>query len=89
MEKQAWVLKKEVSIGNVLTIIGVIFASMSAYFSLDKRVAVIEESQVKQLIIDRDRDADRLSFKHEINERFNRIDDKLEWLVRNAVVNKK
>lgn len=82
MEKNGWVLRKEISIGNVLTILGVIFASLSAYYSLDKRITMVEEGRARDV-------AERLVIRAEIDARFNRVDDKLEWIVRNASITKK
>lgn len=43
-----WVFKKEISVGNLLAIASVVGGLTAAYFSLDKRVALIEEAVAKE-----------------------------------------
>lgn len=63
-----WMLRKEISIGNLLAIVAAIGSVTAAYFQLDKRVAIIEEAYAKEEM------------------RFNRMEDSINWLVRNAMV---
>lgn len=63
-----WMLRKEISIGNLLAVASVIGAIAAAFFHLDKRVAIIEEAYAKEEM------------------RFNRMEDSINWLVRNAMV---
>lgn len=43
-----WTLRKEISIGNLLAIVTGIACVASAYFQLDKRVAIVEEAVARE-----------------------------------------
>lgn len=43
-----WVFRKEITVGNLLAIASVAAGVVCAYFSLDKRVALIEEAVAKE-----------------------------------------
>lgn len=70
-----------VSMGNVLTFIGFIVAGFGAYGAMDKRVAVLEESRINQVQIDRRQDQDSADMKRTNREDFKEINSKLDRLL--------
>jgi hypothetical protein len=73
-----WSIKKEISIGDVGAMIIAAFAIITAYFSLDKRVTLVEGAQTKQEVIDRSQDAAQAALKYEFSSWLIRIESKLD-----------
>ena len=49
----AWHLRKDVTLGNIFTSIIAILAIISAYYSLDKRLALVEQHQESAIEVNR------------------------------------
>lgn len=47
-ERRKWHVNREVSVGDLVAIVGAIVAVLVSYFSLDKRVAVVEQALTQQ-----------------------------------------
>ena len=85
--KTAWQIRKEVSIGDLIAFLTMMFIASAAYFNLDKRVALVEEGNLRQQVTDRAQDAERHLIKAEVGARLDRFEGKLDWLIEH--VNKK
>lgn len=77
-----WAIRKEISVGNLVTIGIIIMGTLNAYFSLDKRVALVEKSIAEQAVVDKAQDAERLAGRMETNERLYRIELKLDDVIK-------
>jgi hypothetical protein len=75
-----WSIKKEISIGDVGAMVLAAFAIITAYFSLDKRITLVEGTQAKQEAIDRAQDAAQIALKYEFSSWLIRIESKLDRL---------
>lgn len=83
-----WVIRKDISVGNILTIVTFTFFAVTAYFNMDKRLSIVEEANARQVMIDKTQDEERRALRNEFHERFNKVDDKLEYIIRNVVIKK-
>lgn len=54
-----WHLRKEVTIGNILTAVAALTAAVAAYYNLDTRVSLLEERTTEERI-DREKDVERI-----------------------------
>ena len=79
--KFAWQIKKEVSIGDLIAFSVVAFAVITAYFHLDKRVALLEDGQIRQTLLDKAQDIDRSLVRVELRARLDRLEDKIDMLI--------
>jgi len=70
-----------INLGHILTFVGFMTAGMVAWSTLDKRVVVIEEFKVNQAQINLHQEALTESNKRDVNEGFNRVNDKLDRLI--------
>ena len=76
-----WVLKKEISIGDLFAFIVAAAAVITAYFSLDKRISLVENTLDKQILLDKRQDEERITLKNDIRNALDKIDTKLDWLL--------
>lgn len=65
---EGWTLEKQINLGEILTMLGMVFTLMTVCFSLDKRVTVAEV-RVEELATTHAKERD------EMNRRFDRLED--------------
>ena len=70
-----------ITMGNVLTFIGLLGTVFGFYGVMDKRVAVIEEWRTNQVQVDRRQDQDSADMKRTNREDFKEINSKLDRLL--------
>jgi beta-lactamase regulating signal transducer with metallopeptidase domain len=71
-----------ITLGNILTLIGVLGALFAAYAKLESRIAVLEVEITQQKETDRRIERDSIAAKVEINSRLVRLEDKIDALLR-------
>lgn len=76
-----WIFKKEISLGDMVAISLASLAIVSAYFSLDKRVAIVEQAQSKQEIVDKTQDMAQQAQKLEFSSWLIRVESKVDRLL--------
>jgi hypothetical protein len=82
-----WSVKKEISLGDIVSIVAALVAVIFAYSTLDKRLAVIEEQYVTQRRIDGRQDEDLAQMKRDIRDDLQAIRTLVERLAyRSALV---
>ena len=83
--KNEWVLKKEVSVGDVVAFIAASVAIIYAYSTLDSRLSVLEIISTKgekmQASIDARQDAEFSRYQQRIDSSLKSINDKLDKLI--------
>lgn len=70
-----------VNLGHLLTVVTFIGAGAVAWNTMDKRVAILEESRMTQKIIDQRQDEDRADIKRTVREDMKEIIRKVDILV--------
>lgn len=75
-----WTVKKEISLGDLVSIAAALVAVIFAYSTLDKRVAVIEEQYLTQRRIDGRQDDDLAQIKKDIRDDLQAIRQAVERL---------
>lgn len=76
-----WEIKKEISIGDLLFFFSGVAVCITAYFSLDKRIAIVEVAIVRQVEIDKAQDVERSVVKNDLHDQLGEIKEKLNWLI--------
>ncbi len=76
-----WRVKKEISLGDLIAFFCAVAAVVVAYFTMDKRLVVVEANAQNQTQIDRLQDNTRDELKREILTRLNRMEDKLDRVI--------
>lgn len=79
--KPGWVVKKEVSIPDVIAFITSMVLVIMAYATLDKRLALLEAGKIEQQMTDARQDRDSMRLTSEVKEQLQRMNDKLDRLV--------
>jgi hypothetical protein len=79
--KPGWVVKKEVSIPDVIAFLTSMAFVIMAYATLDKRLALLEASKIEQQLTDARQDRDSMRLTSEVKEQLQRMNDKLDRLV--------
>jgi hypothetical protein len=78
MDGNKWSIKKEITFGELITLVVVAFSVVGAYFSLDKRVTVLEDAQAKQAVLDKAQDMERMTMRTEFSAWLIRIEAKID-----------
>lgn len=73
-----WQFHKEVSIGDVVAFVSALVAVLYSYTTLEKRIALMEATQSRQLMIDNRQDADLNAINSDIKRELERINVKLD-----------
>lgn len=73
-----WKLKKEISVGDLIAFCVALSSVAFAFFTLDKRLAVLEDRQTQQVVIDRRQDDDNVRYQARIEESLRAINQKLD-----------
>jgi hypothetical protein len=76
-----WVIRKEISVGDIIAFVVAAGAVITAYFTLDKRLTVVEVAQIKQANLDVAQDTERQTLKQDLQAALNKMDAKLDWLI--------
>ena len=76
-----WSLDRKISVGDILAIVVAISAVFVAWFTLDKRVTIVEQQLSQKDIRDRWQDEARQQLRADVLNQLNRIDDKLDRLI--------
>ena len=63
-----WTIKKEFSIGDVIAVGASAIAIAGAWYSIDKRLTVVEDRQLQQKVIDAKQDQEHLQLRTETLE---------------------
>jgi hypothetical protein len=80
-DKPGWTFQKEISVGNVITILCVVVAGLSAWSTLDKRVALTEERAIAQRQVDERQDAEAARRDVQTQAALERINAKLDRIM--------
>lgn len=76
-----WSLNKEVSIGDLIAFGMAAIAIIYAYSTLDKRIAIVEQSWVVQSTVDNKQDAEAVRYQARIDQQLIAINAKLDRLI--------
>ena len=79
--KQAWRLKKDISIPDIISFASAVLAVIYAYTSLDKRVYAIEQVQIAQKVVDQRQDEDSIRQQIRIETQLEKLNSKLDRIV--------
>lgn len=77
-----WRIKKDVSVADIVSFIAAASAVLYGYTTLDKRIALMENASIVQSGKDTTQDQDMLRLQARIDAQLQRIDDKLDRLIR-------
>ena len=77
---QPWTFDKKISIPDIITIIAASIAVLSAYYTLDKRISIVEERIIRVVADNSKQDEDRAEVRKEFLSTINRLSDKLDRL---------
>jgi len=80
-DRRRWHVKKEISVGDLIAFAMAAVAVITAYTTLDKRLAVIEEKVGQQPANDRRQDDDAIRYQARIDAQLTEINRKLDWLM--------
>lgn len=81
-EKKGWSVKKEVSVGDLVAILLAAAGIVSAYFTLDKRIALIEDRVfIRQGEVDRAQDLTAKEALQGLREELRNMSAKLDRLI--------
>jgi hypothetical protein len=80
-ERRGWHVKKEISLGDVMAFISAALAVIYAYFTLDKRVTILEQAAIVQAKLDVRQDDDFFRYQSRIDEHLKAISAKLDRLI--------
>ena len=83
-EKRApeqWHFTREISIPDLVSFSAALAAVITAYATLDKRVSILEVEQIRQSVIDKTQDTERVTIKVDVNDRLTKIETKLDRLI--------
>lgn len=80
-DRRKWHVKKEISVGDLIAFVMAAVAVITAYSTLDKRLAVIEEKVVTQAVTDARQDGEALRYQSRIDAALTEINRKLDRLV--------
>jgi hypothetical protein len=98
-DHREWHLEKSVSLGHIVSTLGVFCMLVAGYISMSERIAILENQQVwvsdrivaileTQRSIDLRQDAEMNEIKRQIREDFREINNKLDRLVNGTSVNR-
>lgn len=77
-----------ITAGHILTFAGFLGVAASAWTMMDKRVVVLEEARIVQMITDKRQDEERTEIKRQSREDFRAIETKLDRLIDRAISGK-
>ena len=80
MNETGWKFQKTVSLGDVVAFTSALLAVLYSYTTLEKRIALMEATQSRQLMIDNRQDADLSAINSDIKRELERINTKLDRL---------
>jgi hypothetical protein len=73
-----WIFKKDISIGNILTMAGLVVGLFAWGNAIDRRLAILEEKSTIHISTDARQDQSIKESKDEQRQRLDRIEDKLD-----------
>lgn len=79
--KNGWTINKEVSVGDLIAFITAFLAVVAAYFTLDKRITLVETAVIAQAKVDMAQDVQRKDMATEIKAGLLRLESKLDAIV--------
>lgn len=80
-ERRKWHIKKEVSLGDLIAFASAALAVVYAYTTLDKRIAILEESKLLQKANDERQDHDSMRYQQRIDGTLQEMNRKLDRLI--------
>ena len=81
---QKWIIKKEVSVGDLIAFSVAALAVVSAYYTIDKRLALLENAQQRQVTTDQTQDLARANIRVELRADLIRIETKVDYIMENV-----
>lgn len=72
-----WHLSKTVTVGNMLTIFAAVIALAGSYYTLDKRIAIVESGQLDLAVHMENEKVERKKDVERVCDRLERIEDLL------------
>lgn len=76
-----WHIRKEISIGNIVTIVLVTIAGVTAWNKVDARIANLEDGVTRQAKTDAKQDQERKDASDRVYSELTRLNDKLDRLI--------
>jgi hypothetical protein len=73
-----WIFKKDISVGNILTMVGLIVGMFAWGNAIERRLSVVEEKSAVHVSTDARQDSMIKESKDESRQRLDRIEDKLD-----------
>lgn len=70
-----------INLGHIITFAGFIFTAVIAWNAMDKRVVVLEEARLTQVVTDRRQDEEIVSTRREQRETLKDVSGKLDRLI--------
>jgi len=73
-----WQFRKEVSVGDIVAFSSALIAVLYSYTTLERRISLLEATEVRQVTIDNKQDADVGVANSDIKRELEKINNKLD-----------
>jgi VIT1/CCC1 family predicted Fe2+/Mn2+ transporter len=78
MVKNDWQFNKEISLGDIVAFSSALIAVLYSYTTLERRIALMEAVQVRQIVIDNRQDTDMSQINQSVQRELEKINIKLD-----------
>jgi hypothetical protein len=78
VNKDGWQFRKEISLGDIVAFSSALIAVLYSYTTLERRIALMEAVQVRQVVIDTRQDADVAQINQSVQRELEKINIKLD-----------
>jgi hypothetical protein len=78
VQNNAWQFRKEVSVGDIVAFSSALIAVLYSYTTLERRISLLEATEVRQVVIDNKQDADVGASNNDIKRELEKINNKLD-----------
>jgi len=78
VNNNSWQFRKEVSVGDIVAFSSALIAVLYSYTTLERRISLLEATEVRQVVIDNKQDADVGAANGDIKRELEKINNKLD-----------
>jgi hypothetical protein len=78
VQNNSWQFRKEVSVGDIVAFSSALIAVLYSYTTLERRISLLEATEVRQTVIDNKQDADVGAANSDIKRELEKINNKLD-----------
>jgi len=80
-DRRGWHVKKEISIGDLIAFASAALAVLYAYFTIDKRLTIVEQAVTGQVATDARQDSESIRYQQRIDDSLRSMNLKLDRLI--------